>query len=564
MVKSVNRNLIINIIFIALIVLASISKIFVGIDHDETYVVVTAARLLQGEHLFKEIWDIYQTCILPSAILMKLYKAIFGNLDGVIIFLRIMSTIVQFGPTVIFYKVFKNKYKNAIFGAMILALISPRYIQNFDYGFLGFAGVLLCILLIEKITLSLTSLDKMKIIMLSILSGVALSIGVLSYPTFIILTIPIGIYMVLQGMDDRKLRVALATLIITCLFCALLFLLYVLKNVTLDEMLKNLLQNVIADESHSSGSIIASTIKSIMNIRKDQIVMGALIAISSIVFCFLLNKTNLRINLFCSTIFVSSLAFIWPNITMIRPSGPFGMNIRWLLIAISSMPIYYKYKNHKDIVWLFGLTGWLMLFAVLMATNLGIAESSSFALIIVLGAILLLSNDDKLNIEIKKVVMYIFIFSLILTKGFTVRINGTSPANILEPRERIDFGVLQGIYDYPGQVKKFNEIKIELDEKTTDEDIVFIMSNEPVYNLFGNFKFTSLSPIPTVEYSERWVRYYRDNNYSFPTKIFIDKSYKSDWDDLKANNLLIKYFINYMKENSFNESEYLYSFEIIK
>lgn len=564
MVKSVNRNLIINIIFITLIVLASISKIFIGIDHDETYVVVTAARLLQGEHLFREIWDIYQTCILPSAILMKLYKTIFGNLDGFIIFLRIISTIVQFGIAFTFYQVFSTKYKNAIYGAMILALISPRYIQNFCYGFLGFAGILLCILLIEKITLSMTSLGKMQIIILSILSGVTLSIGVLSYPTFIILIIPIGIYLVLQGMKEGKSRVALVTLVITCLFCALLFLVYVLKNVSLDEMLKNLLQNVIADESHSSGNIIVSTIKSIMSIRKDQIVIGALIVISSIVFCFLLNKTNLRINLFYSTIFVSSLAFILPNITMIRPSGPFGMNIRWLLIAISSMPIYYKYRDQKDIVWLFCLNGWVMLFAVLMATNLGIAESSSFALIIVLGAILLLSNDDKLSMGIKRVAMYIFIFSLILTKGFTVRINGTSPANILESRERIDFGVLQGIYDYPDQVKRFVEIKKEFNEKTTDEDIVFIMSNEPVYNLLGNFKFTSLSPIPTVEYSERWVRYYRDNNYSFPTKVFIDKSYKSDWDDLKANNLLIKYFINYMKENSFNESEYLYSFEIIK
>ncbi len=564
MVKSVNKNLIINIIFITLIVLASISKIFVGIDHDETYVVVTAARLLQGEHLFKEIWDIYQTCILPSAILMKLYKTIFGNLDGVIIFLRIISTIVQFGIAFTFYQVFSNKYKNAIFGAMILALISPRYIQNFCHGFLGFGGILLCILLIEKITLSLTSLDKMKIIIISILSGVALSIGVLSYPTFIILIIPIGIYLVLQGMTEGKFRVALVTLVVTCLFCALLFLVYVLKNVSLDEMLKNLLQNVIADESHSSGNAITSAVRSILNTRKDQIIMGILIVISSAGICFILNKINLKINMFYSIILVSSLAFIMLNVTRIRPSGPFGMNIRWLLIAISSMPIYYRHKEQKDIVWLFGLSGWLMLFAVLMATNLGIAESSSFALIIVLGAILLLSNDDKLNIEIKKVVMYIFIFSLILTRGFTVRINGTSPANILEPRERIEFGVLQGIYDYPDQVKKFNEINRELNEKTTDEDIVFIMSNEPVYNLFGNFKFTSLSPIPTVEYSERWVRYYRDNNYSFPTKVFIDKSHKSDWDDLKTNNLLIKYFLNYMKENSFDESEYLYSFEISK
>ena len=268
--------------------------------------------------------------------------------------------------------------------------------------------------------------------------------------------------------------------------------------------------------------------------------------------------------MFYSIILVSSLAFTLLNISGIRPSGPLGMNIRWLLIAISSIPIYHGHKGKKDIIWLFGLTGCSCFFAVLMATNLGIAESSSFALIIVLGAILLLSNDDKLNLNIKRVVMYIFIISLILTKGFTVRINGTSPANILEKRDRIDFGVLQGIYDYPDQVKKFNEINRELNEKTTDEDIVFIMSNEPVYNLFGNFRFTSLSTIPTVEYSERWVRYYRDNNYSFPTKVFIDKSYKSDWDDLKANNLLIKYFINYIKENSFNESEHLYSFEISK
>ena len=250
------------------------------------------------------------------------------------------------------------------------------------------------------------------------------------------------------------------------------------------------------------------------------------------------------------------------NVTGLRYSGPLGMNLRWLLFALASFTLYFKYRADHEMFWLFGIVGIVMFFAVTLVTNLGLAATSSFLMITVLGAILLFGEEKNITPVIQNIILFVFIFSLIMTKGFTVRINGCGPANILEKREVIDFGVLKDIYEYPSNVKRDIEINQEFNERTTNDDLVLIMTNEPIYNLFGDFKFTGLTIVPDHVYSERWVSYYRDYDYGFPTKVFIDKALFT-WDDLSQNNPLIKYLINYMKPDSFYESNNFYSFECV-
>ena len=559
------KNNYIDIIIIVLIIIASIFKIKVGIDNDEGYIISLGARFLQGDHLFKEVWDLYQTCTLPIVFFMNIYKFFTGGLIGIAIFLRTITTIIQISVAILYYYILKPYYKNTKWVCYIIALITPRFSQNLCYGFCGFTGILLCIIIILYLSKNIDEISKAKFVVLSILSGLSLSEAVLGYPTFALTFIPISIFLLSNINKNKNYLKLFLYITVTCLLCATAYILIVLKNVTIDEMLHNFFYGMMSDESHNGGNMISSAIRVITYIRSDHIMVGYLNAIFALILLLFVNKNkllNIKINLLLSLLFVSSLAFILMNVTGLRYSGPLGMNLRWLLFALASFTLYFKYRADHEMFWLFGIVGIVMFFAVTLVTNLGLAATSSFLMITVLGAILLFGEEKNIAPVIQNIILFVFIFSLIMTKGFTVRINGCGPANILEKREVIDFGVLKDIYEYPSNVKRDIEINQEFNERTTNDDLVLIMTNEPIYNLFGDFKFTGLTIVPDHVYSERWVSYYRDYDYGFPTKVFIDKALFT-WDDLSQNNPLIKYLINYMKPDSFYESNNFYSFECV-
>ena len=559
------KNNYIDIIIIVLIIIASIFKIKVGIDNDEGYIISLGARFLQGDHLFKEVWDLYQTCTLPIVFFMNIYKFFTGGLIGVAIFLRTITTIIQISVAILYYYILKPYYKNTKWVCYIIALITPRFSQNLCYGFCGFTGILLCIIIIFYISKNIDKISKAKLVVFSILSALSLSEAVLGYPTFALTFIPISIFLLSNINKNKNYFKLFLYITVTCLLCATAYILFVLQNVTFDEMLHNFFYGMMSDESHNGGNMISSAIRVITYIRSDHIMVGYLNTIFALILLLFINKIklfNIKINLLLSLLFVSSLAFILMNVTGLRYSGPLGMNLRWLLFALASFTLYFKYRADHEMFWLFGIVGIVMFFAVTLVTNLGLAATSSFLMITVLGAILLFGEEKNITPVIQNIILFVFIFSLIMTKGFTVRINGCGPANILEKREVIDFGVLKDIYEYPSNVKRDIEINQEFNERTTNDDLVLIMTNEPIYNLFGDFKFTGLTIVPDHVYSERWVSYYRDYDYGFPTKVFIDKALFT-WDDLSQNNPLIKYLINYMKPDSFYESNNFYSFECV-
>lgn len=559
------KNNYIDIIIIVLIIIASIFKIKVGIDNDEGYIISLGARFLQGDHLFKEVWDLYQTCTLPIVFFMNIYKFFTGGLIGVAIFLRTITTIIQISVAILYYYILKPYYKNTKWVCYIIALITPRFSQNLCYGFCGFTGIILCIIIIFYISKNIDKISKAKLVVFSILSALSLSEALLGYPTFALTFIPISIFLLSNINKNKNYFKLFLYITVTCLLCATAYILFVLQNVTFDEMLHNFFYGMMSDESHNGGNMISSAIRVITYIRSDHIMVGYLNTIFALILLLFINKIklfNIKINLLLSLLFVSSLAFILMNVTGLRYSGPLGMNLRWLLFALASFTLYFKYRADHEMFWLFGIVGIVMFFAVTLVTNLGLAATSSFLMITVLGAILLFGEEKNITPVIQNIILFVFIFSLIMTKGFTVRINGCGPANILEKREVIDFGVLKDIYEYPSNVKRDIEINQEFNERTTNDDLVLIMTNEPIYNLFGDFKFTGLTIVPDHVYSERWVSYYRDYDYGFPTKVFIDKALFT-WDDLSQNNPLIKYLINYMKPDSFYESNNFYSFECV-
>ena len=95
-------------------VLAALKVIFFDYTMDEEYQIMMAYRNLEGDSLFREMWEPHQTSAFLCTWLMSVYKQVLGTYTGVLIYLRICTTFIQVGISYYLYRVlsllFKKEY----------------------------------------------------------------------------------------------------------------------------------------------------------------------------------------------------------------------------------------------------------------------------------------------------------------------------------------------------------------------------------------------------------------------------------------------------------------------
>ena len=78
----------IKVILIALTVISSVKMIFFGWVIDEGYAFAIGNRLLQGDLLFRDMWELHQTSGYAIEFFLWVYHLIFGSAEGEIVFVR--------------------------------------------------------------------------------------------------------------------------------------------------------------------------------------------------------------------------------------------------------------------------------------------------------------------------------------------------------------------------------------------------------------------------------------------------------------------------------------------
>ena len=511
------------VILSILTVAASITKIFIGLDFDENYITVLGARLLQGDHLFRECWDLYQTTGFTMALVLGIFKGITGGYEGAILFCRIVTAILQLLLGMFTWYSFRKYFRNADFAGLVVANMLPRGTMNLEYGFLSCNYILVSMLLLFLISREEKNWSRIKVYLLLILAGILFSMGILCYPTMIIATIVLLVYF-FQIRENRNKGLIF---IGTCIACAVVFCLYVFAYISPSEMLNNVFHGILMDESHGNGNLFEGFIESFF-LSKEKILQVCAIVVGAIatylIFCW---KTKEKLPYVYHIMLLSSVAIIVLNVFAIRPSGVYGLQIRYFLIVIASVVVLYKLHD-RELIYLFYCMGIFMLLGTLLGSNLSVAENGAF-LYLSLLAVVLGQGEQKssqwLNQWIAMLSVMALVVSLIVIKGYIVRVNATKPANILEIREQLDFGPFKGIYVYPEEKDIYSLRKEDIDEKLNKEDIVLVLSQDPIYNIYGQFRFSSTTALTTPVYGKQWVEYYKNRNYVQPTVVLIDKQY---------------------------------------
>ena len=171
-------------ILILLSVVAAVNQLLIGFDIDEGYAVSMPFRLLQGDHLFADMWEVHQTsALLPAAFLWLFYQAT-GSTAYMVLYLRIVATLLHLGMTVLTYRK-TRKYLTAdwslLFALLYLNLL-PKWIISLDFSMQQVWGLTLLFtcLLEERGT-------EKKQLWQDFLAGLSLAFTVLAYPGMVLL-----------------------------------------------------------------------------------------------------------------------------------------------------------------------------------------------------------------------------------------------------------------------------------------------------------------------------------------------------------------------------------------
>ena len=249
-------------------ILAVIKLIFVDYTLDEEYQIVMSYRNLKGDHFFREMWEPHQTSAFLCTLFMGIYMMITGTTTGIIIYLRVITTVIHGVLSYAVYRSFKRSVSKeyAFLLAMLYFNISPKNIHIPEFGNMQLWFLTILILALQWYY-EQDGKDKWYMLLLA---GVALSGEVLTYPTCIILYPVILIY-IIRNSSHTKWRDS-AILTVTCGVCAFAFLGTVLMHVSPSELAMNIGNLLSFDPTHDVSGMTGVKAKTYI----DNIVLWAI------------------------------------------------------------------------------------------------------------------------------------------------------------------------------------------------------------------------------------------------------------------------------------------------
>lgn len=557
-------------ILIVLSVIAGATKIFTGFDIDEAYALAIPYRVLQGDRLFADMWEVHQTSFLLPFLFMKLFYLLTGEMTGIVLYMRVVTTLLHLCMSILVYgfvkKFFGMKGGYALFIGLAYYNFLPKWMINMD-----FSMEQLWFFTLFVICLFCASKGRRRAWL--ILSGLMLALDVLAYPGMVILY-PVTVFLLLFKRKNGKWADVLS-LTAGCFAAAVLFFAAVFRYMSLGELVEAV-PKVFMDGSHQYD--LATKLGLYASQWLEVLVQSAVLLVPALVFALVFRYLYKRLSweekwggllfglLFCVCfeILVSGLiAFAGLFVTW----GPFRLQVRYIIQFVMAFclwkSIYYRRnyeirkgeeagesngekaeipvnkKNEAEddkkrgiaVLWLLLLS--LAAFAgILLASNVGPVTSSSY---LVLGNIafvtLTVKGAEKCGKGMKAFACagaVLFMLSLIMCKGYYMRNTEYVPGDISEPLSKMQEGPMAGIYVPGKDFDRYTDDYETIKSHTTDRDLVLFMGTEGLCNLYANGKIVIPTTISTPAFNEQWVEYFTLHPDKQPTVIFLAKNTVDD------------------------------------
>jgi len=572
---------------VMLSIVAAIIKILVGFDIDEAYAITMPYRMLQGDRLFTDMWEVHQTSSFLPVIFCEIFIQLTGEIEYLVLFLRIAATIVHLGVTVWLFVILKKAVggsKIPWFSALVYFNFLPKWLINLDFSMQQLWFTTISLLFLYK---AVTSGKRRHFFG----GGVSLAMAVLAYPGMVFvypfLLVSIWVLTLFGGAkmsDEQKTlcrKQAMRNCLVFTLGCAVsavVFFIYLFSYMNLQQLLEAI-PMVFSDGSHQYD--MATKLMLYAKQWIEVLVQSGILIVPCIIVTFVYAKI-FKVKFTFSRFFAIFLLLTRMLVICARfvglAWGPFRLQVRYLLVFCGG--IYFYMRGRKECSKMETYAFWLglfptigMLLGILLASNVGPSSSASYLVIGNITAILLagaeLVEHEKTTRKLRfrnadSILaygsMFVFVISLIMCKGFYVRVTEYPPANVLEERVKLTQGAAKGIWVYPDDAKRMENDYQTIANATEHGDRILFLGTESLNNLTrtGDKKFfVSPTTISTPAFNEQWTAYFTMYPEKQPDVIFIAKNTIDNRDKFFDKNHFGKWIAKYYDIENMTETDSL-------
>ncbi len=540
-------------------ILATIKIIFFDYTMDEEYQIVMAYRNLYGDKLFKEMWEPHQTSAFMCIGLMWIYELITGTYTGVIIFLRVCTAIIQALLAIWGYRVFQRFTKKEYAFLLSIAYFNfvPKNIQipEFSNMQVWFFSVMVFALMEYYRGMQSREIHQKKNVLWLILSGIGMALEILAYPSCLIL---FPFFVVYIWIVSGKRRVKDCAIYIgTCGVCGILWLLFVLRNLSVEEFIRNVGYVFSFDLTHELSGATEGKFSGIISNTLGGILFLLVIGVISAGIFLLLKKkedksgvelgrTERKLQFFTIAICVAEVIqiFYW---IVLRKGFEFP-HIHVVVIFLATLLLWKECGEHRKILTM-GIVGTLLSYvAVVYISDLQIFNALPHGVLgVILCALALVIMWEKQSYAKSGKWIMVLLLGLCITilvgKGYTFR-SGRQYYSVFDTRGIMKHGPAAGIltdymfaYIYNCNYEDFM-LYVEEDEQVMIvTNLVFSAGTTPY--MFRNSEICHYSIVDPTAYDERLVEYWEMYPEKAPDVIVVDCWYGELMEP--ADNYIMRY-----------------------
>lgn len=531
-------------VLVLLSMVAMCVKLFVGFDIDEGYAISMPQRLLNGEHLFLDMWEVHQTSAFLPAVFMLLFEKVTKSTVGIVLYLRIIATLLHLGMTLLVCHAMKNvEWKWRILLALLYFNFLPKWMISLDFSMQQIWGLTLTLYFLHCAISSKKSY-------MAFLTGIALAFTVLAYPGMVVLYPVIICIVLLLTKQNREIKRGFnicAYITLGCAAAAILFFGYLLMHMSLQELLKSI-PLIFMDGTHqfTMTTKLMAYGKQWLNVLKQIAIFLVPVSVICVIVKKAVKECKTETVFLSVWMIVTSALVIFANVVGIQ-IGPFHFQVRYLGFFLICFVIAWKQRKQCTFLfWEIFVLNLAAFIGILIFSNVGPDASSSYLVLGVLGGFLLLcqsvhgededtARDGAEHAREKKqdkgymqkilwLACSVFVLSLIFCKGYYVRITEYGPSNILQQRIQMQEGPLKGIFLLPKDYERCTSDHRTVQEQTSQTDTMLFLGTEGILNLSANGSFVSPSTISTPAFNEQWKLYFTMYPEKMPDIIVLAKN----------------------------------------
>lgn len=580
--------IIVNVILVALTLLGVVKTCFVGFDIDEAYAVAQSYRMVMGDNMFSQMWESHQMSAFGLAIFILPYLIFTGGqTTGIILYLRIVGTIIHLILGWWFYKTAKEKFGTSTGLFIMFAHVNflPKWLVLAEFEIMQYWAV--CIIFLALLTWhektasaevvpapdTENNRKKSKIWKWHkedgwlILSGAALFMAMMTYPTMVLLyPVYVAALLVLKGRRAKEKWRSVLLFTGTTFIIGVAFLLYLRTYMTVEEFIKYV-SYIFMDESHGEplavrfkyyGREWEKLLEEMPRYMMWAAINSGIIGIAEVVIRKIRDRRSKKAgdNGVTSEAgrhtpigkivlkYVLIFMILWFGVfvgehirgSLLEDKNQFYLYFRFLFASIVGVICFATcLRQNAEYFWLGILPGLAGMMASVLVTNMSFEISVARAYIGVMATFFMVGNliKEKYNQDMAlKAVSYIvacvFIGGLILSKLILVRVTGCLPVTLKMDMAWVKEGPAAGLLAQESIAVQYNE-NIPLIEAYVDEnDCLLYFGCENIYYMVSGADIGTPSVQGTTVFNEMFFKYYEEHPEREPDIVIIDKTFETN------------------------------------